>query len=786
MRLPNWTDAVDVSSRTYDFNTGWRFMRGDPDGAEATDHDDAAWRNLDVPHDWSIEGPFSPSGPDAQRIAYLPTGTGWYRKSFRVPRSFDDKKLFVEFEGVFRNAEVFLNGRAIGGRAYGYSTFRLELTPHLDSRGDNILAVRVQNDTTADPFSRWYTGSGIYRNVRLVVTDPLHVAHWGTMVTTPSVSDTRATIRVETRIQNAYTSERLCVLTSRIIAPDGRIVAESVADRTISPLTEHSFTQELVVSSPRRWSPDSPDLYNLVSVVRSDDRTLDIHETRFGIRTIAFDRDRGFLLNDRPVKMKGVNLHHDAGALGAAVPAATWERRLRILKSIGCNAVRTSHNPPSPDLLDLCDRMGFLVVDEAFDRWTAPYGDTVPQWGRLDLTDMIRRDRNHPCVVMWSVGNELDTQGEPVFMDKLRELVRWTRETDATRPVTVVLAPKRFDTLEQHVDHVTTIAEQVDVIGLNYQEHLFEALHEAAPHLAIFAAESYPYYRGDGLVHDAYLPRNPWLDAEKHAYVAGTYYWAGFAYLGEAAPKWPFHGWNGALFDTTGRPYPVAELIRSFWLDEPMVAIVAKNEAIDAPLPTRPHWSWPAMADHWTLPAALHGKNIEVVTFTNCDTVELMLDGVSLGTKRLVDFPDRMITWDVPYTPGAIEARGSVGGSVVATHRLQTAGRPARLTAHADRSSITADRRDVIHIDVRVTDDVGIRVPSTDHQLHYSVTGPGKIIAVDNGDVTSSDEPYQGQTRRAYFGQGHVVIRSTGHPGTIKLTATAAGLRPVELSIPSR
>lgn len=759
----------------------WRFHKGEAPGAGAESFDDADWRRVDLPHDWSIEGPKRKNNPGGSRLGYFPTGIGWYRKHFSLSPSEQDKKVFVQFDGVYRNSEVWINGHSLGRRPYGYTSFQLDLTPHITFGGENVLAVRVDN--ASQPSSRWYTGSGIYRPVRLQITDRLHVKHWGTTITTPEVSRRQALVRVVTEVINEHDTPQEFTLVTRIIGPERSAVTEATETRELSPGEDVAFNQTLTAPAPKLWSIEHPEMYAVETQITRREQVVDARRTPFGIRQIALDNDRGFLLNGERVKLKGVNLHHDAGCLGAAVPKRAWRRRLEILKSLGCNAIRTSHNPPAPELLNLCDRMGFLVIDEAFDKWGKPYVRSFPQWGMTDLADMIRRDRNHPSIVMWSVGNELENQGDSSFLKQLDLLVERARETDPTRPVTVALRPKAVDG-ERMTREVVRIASRVDAISCNYQEQWFDDYRRADPEILVIGSEIYPYYRGRGDNYKAFYPVNPWLDAHKHDYVLGSFYWTGIDYLGEAVAGWPFHGWNGSLIDTCGWVRPVGQLAKSFWSDRPMVHIAVMDESLDVPAPTKDHWGWPKMASHWNLPLP-KGDKVKVVTFTNCEEVELFVNGVSQGRKRLDSFEDRVIAWEVPYAPGVIQARGVNQEEVEATHELRTAGDPVRMRLNVDRDSLRADGRDLCYVDVEITDESGVLTPAADDLVHFSIKGPGRIIGVDNGDLTSN-EPYQANSRHAHYGRVQAVVQATRGAGRIVLGVTAAGLPPQSITIDVR
>ena len=593
--------------RSRDLCFDWKFTKGDTAAGQAVDFDDSDWKDVHLPHDWSIEGPKDKANPGGSKNGYFPGGIGWYRKHFRPSPNDEGKRIVVEFDGVYQNSEVWINGHSLGRRPNGYIGFQHDLTPHVRFDQENVLAVRVDN--SEQPNCRWYTGSGIYRDVRLTATDKLHVKHCGTYVTTPSISKVNATVRVRTEVSNSFAEPRTCELVTRVLDANRKVVAERVEIHTIPAQGDHQFDQDIEVLDPELWSIDAPKMYTILTRLKTDAVVRDEYHTQFGIRRVSFEKDRGFVLNGEQVKLKGVCIHHDAGSLGAAVPVRAWERRLEILKSIGCNAIRTSHNPPSTELLDLCDRMGFVVIDEAFDKWDAPYGPWFKEWWQADLTDMLRRDRNHPSVIMWSVGNEVSNQGRPEFMEQLKKLVDLTRAIDPTRAVTCALKPAKVLSREENAKTVTAIARLVDVISCNYSEQWFEDYRKEFPEIIIVASESYPYYRGKDLSHKAFEPLNPWLEAAQHDYVAGTFYWTGIDYLGEAEAGWPEHGWNCSLIDTCGLVRPVAHLHKSFWTEEPMVHIAVMDDSLDVPLATKDHWGWPKMDSHWTLPQ-LAGKKV--------------------------------------------------------------------------------------------------------------------------------------------------------------------------------
>jgi len=772
-------ETKQQASRRSNFCFDWKFLKGDAPNAQQADFDDSGWENVNLPHDWSIEGPKDRKNPGGKNNGFFPGGIGWYRKHFRLLPAHEGKKVFVQFDGIYQNSEVWINGHSLGVRPYGYISFEHDLTPYVKFDGDNILSVRVDN--TDQPNCRWYTGSGIYRYVWLTITDKLHVRQWGTYVTVPSITPTEAVVRVRTEVENSYEQPKRCTLITRILDAKAAVAAEAPAVEEISGQGRFRFEQELRIPNPKLWSIDSPVMYSIQTFLKDENGIYDEYETPFGIRQIQFEPDKGFLLNGKPVKMKGVCIHHDTGCLGAAVPVRAWERRLEILKSIGCNAIRASHNPPAPEMLDLCDRMGFVVIDEAFDKWGGQCGRWFKDWGRKDLTDMLRRDRNHPSVIIWSVGNEVSGQGSSEFNEQLKALADLTRELEPTRPVTYALMPFKIKSREENAKIVTKVAKLLDVTSCNYQEHWFEDYRKEYPQIIIIASESYPFYCGKDMRYDAFEPLNPWLEVIKHDYVAGAFYWAGIDYLGEAVAGWPYHGWNCSLIDTCGFVRPIANLHKSFWIDKPMVHIAVMDDSLDEPKPTKAHWGWPKTASHWNLPQ-LEGKQVKVVTFTNCSAVELFVNGTSAGIKELQDFPDKMITWTVPYEPGQIEAHGIEQGSVVCSHHLQTAGRPAEIRLIADREKIHADGHDLCHVEVQITDEKGILVPAADHEIQFQLEGPATIIGVDNGDITSI-EPFKARKRKAFHGKALVIIQSSCQPGPITLRAKTEGLPETKIML---
>ena len=778
---------------------GWRFTLGDPKGAEQATFDDRAWRRLDLPHDWSIEGTPSQDAPAGGRGGYFPTGIGWYRKAFRMPQGSAGRDAWLEFDGVYMNSDVWINGMHVGKRPYGYVSFAYDITKLLVS-GVNVVAVRVDN--SLQPNSRWYSGSGIYRHVWLEVVDPLHVAHWGTYVTTPTADSASATIVVHTRVDNDRRTPRGGVLRTTILDADGRQVALTDATFSLAAGANTEVEHRLQVKAPRLWSLESPTLYSLRSEVLDGARVVDAVTTPFGIRTIAYDKDKGFLLNGVRVKMRGVNLHHDAGALGAAVPERVWERRLQLLKAMGANAIRTSHNPPAPEFLDLCDRLGFLVMAEAFDEWTfgkvpEGYHKYFAAWSERDVTDFVHRDRNHPSIVLWSAGNEIGEQSSPDGAQVLARLVGFFHREDPTRPVTTGNDNIVAD------GHPATLAflNGEDIVGYNYVDRWHERRELFAeedrhdhPDWKMIGTESGSIFQSFderySLGPDSSVVRPNYtsgmLQAERlwkwitlHDYFAGDFMWTGIDYLGEST--WPFKGFASGAMDITGQPKDAYYLYQSLWTDRPVLHLF-------------PHWNW----------AGRVGQVIPVLAYTNCNSVELFLNGRSLGEKR-IEFPaqgtsggwnsyalpvvrattnDLHVSWDVPYEPGVLKAVGKDrSGKPTCEAAVRTAGAPAAIRLSADRDTVTTGTGDVALVTFEIVDSGGTVVPNADNVVRVTVTG-GTLVALDNGNQLDL-EPYRSDHRHAFNGRGLAIIRAT-QPGPLQVTATSAGVRSGAVRIRAR
>lgn len=807
------------------FDFGWRFHLGDAPGAEQPAFADASWRSLDLPHDWSIEGPYDEHAPTGGSGGFLPTGLGWYRKTFTLPESDRGRLVIVQFDGVYEHSTVWINGHELGTRPYGYSTFTYDLSPWVNFGPDsNVVAVRVDN--SQQPNCRWYSGSGIFRHTWLTITDPLSVAPFGVYVTTPEVSAEKASVHVRTRVRNGRPGAQHFELRTTILDAAGRPLiaveeAKTGQEPRVSDSGELAAGAELALEStlslpaPRLWSPGSPELYRLRSEVLSEGAVVDAVDTTFGVRRIEYDVNRGLLLNGAQVKLRGMCIHHDGGAVGAAVPEAVLERRLRLLREMGCNAIRCSHNPMAPELYDLCDRLGLLVMDEAFDEWTIRkpqikfgYSDVFQEWYERDLVEFIRRDRNHPCVVMWSAGNEIGEQWAKDGPAILGRLVDIFHREDPTRPVTAAMD----NIFNQNGQAPAAFSGLLDVVGYNYVDRwAMRRETQYADDRALFPLRRFvgteetnpgevrgdyrfgPMLGGgftDGKIVPAVGPEGAlytadtirtaslWRFVATHDYVTGDFGWTGFDYLGES--WWPRKLSTSGPLDTCGFKKDAFYFFQSIWTEAPMIHLL-------------PHWNWPDRA----------GMSVPVVAYSNCAAVELFLNGRSLGAKAR-EFPaqgnstgwntyalplvrattaDLQLVWDVPYEPGELKAVGyDRGGKIVVEARERTAGAAESLELTVDRPTLTADARDVAHVTVRALDANGVPAPLADNQVSFELSGPGRLIGVDNGDP-ASHESYQGSTRALFRGMALALVQSTSDPGAVRLTARAAGLRDSAVSI---
>ena len=781
---------------TQSWDAGWLFSRSDSALSMVPRFDDSKWRSVSVPHDWSTEEPLRVEYGSGN--GYAAGGIAWYRKHFSLDSAQKDRVVTVEFDGIYNHAQVWINGQFVGGRPYGYSSFQLDLTRYVDVGRDNVIAVRVDHSRYAD--SRFYTGSGIFRHVRLSLTNRLHIGEAGTFVTTPTITDEAATVKVATDVVNASAEPREIQLRAEILAADGRVVASRSATQTVPAGQTQTIAQALELSHPSRWSLETPVLYTLRNTVSAGGRDLDQTETSFGIRTIEFDADRGFLLNGRSIKMKGVCIHHDAGSVGAAVPDQVLERRLRLLREIGVNAIRTSHNPPAPELLSICDRLGLLVMDEAFDEFTPAknkwiegwtlgvpgkygYAEDFLEWSVRDMEDLVRRDRNHPSVVIWSIGNEVDTPNDPYSDPVLgknyhpqnppaSELVRLgapliaaVKRFDQTRPVTAALASVQMS-------DAVGFGDILDVAGYNYQEQRYAADHARFPKRVIYGSENRHDY-------------SAWLAVRDHDYISGQFLWTGVDYLGEAG-RWPNRGSGSGLFDLCGFKKPRGWFRESLWSSRPMVYIAANAHDDSAKItqgqpavdrerrsPTQELWNWP------------RGASVDVTCYSNCEEVQLVLNEKPVGTQRVADAVEGVLSWNVPYQAGTLKAIGLVKGQPVAEFALQTTGPAARIELIPDAKTLAADSNAICHLEYRIVDAAGRRVVGAVAPVTFEVSGPADVLGLGSGDLSNGEDPHA-LTHHTFEGRGLAILRARNQAGEIRIKANAPELLGAEIVLTAK
>jgi len=793
--------SVNAQQRISNFDKGWRFSLGEIPEAKEISYSDGHWRQLSLPHDWSIEGKFDKDNPSTPSGGALPGGIGWYRKAFSLPLSEKNKNIFIDFDGVYRNSKVWINGHYLGIRPNGYISFRYDLTPHLKYGNEkNIIAVRVDNSD--QPNSRWYSGSGIYRNVWLVKTNKIFVDHWGTYITTPQVNEQVATVHVETRIRNTFLNDPKKILIEYFIYDEaGKLISKKssagrsskifgAAEQTSAKSQIGFDSQDFSISSPVLWSIEHPYLYRTVTKIIVDGKIEDEYATTFGIRYFDFDADKGFFLNGKHIKIFGVCNHHDLGCLGTAINKRAIERQLEILKSMGINGIRTSHNPPAPELLDLCDKMGFIVMDEAFDMWKKPkskydYHLYWDEWHKKDLEDQILRDRNHPSVFIWSIGNEIpeqwagkdgkDSSGTMIA----RELADVIKSLDPGRPITSAL---------DHPDSNNAIylSGALDLVGFNYHHQLFGDFQKNFPGKKFICTESVsalqtrghydmpsdsirrwperwdkPFKEGNAdLTCSSYDNCSaPWGSTHeetmkallKYDFASGMFIWTGFDYLGEPTPyPWPARSSYFGIVDLAGFPKDSYYLYQSICTEKPVLHVF-------------PHWNWK------------RGDTVDVWAYYNqADEVELFLNGRSLGTKKK-NGDDLHVWWRVVYEPGILRAVSRKEGNIVLTKEIKTAGKAAKIILAADRKNIKAGGSDLSFITVKIVDADGNLIPDADNNVQFSIIGKGTIAGVDNGSETSM-ESFKADHHKAFNGLCLLVVRSTETAGTINISASSKGL----------
>lgn len=730
------------------FDFDWQFSRGSA----------GTWKSVQLPHDYSISLRFDERTTGC--TGHLPSGPARYRKAFRVPKAWKGRRISVVFDGIFSRSTTFINGRRLGFRPYGFGYQEYDLTDNISWDADNTIEVGCDNPLSNDSTARWYTGAGIYRHVWLCAAAPVHVATYGTYVTTPEVSPEKATVRIRTTVVNASGKDEQVIVEQAI----GKLKAAK-AVRLVPAHGSADIEQTIAVPHPTLWDIDTPYIYNVLTTLSVGRRRTDTYTTPFGIRTVEFTPDDGFRLNGRTVKLKGFCLHQDDAAFGAAQPDRSIERRLQIIKEYGCNAIRCAHNQPSPELLDMADRMGFIVIDEALDKWKSGYykGWFDSCW-KADIGNMLTRDRNHPCVALWSIGNEVQEawdSGNEGY-ERARMLQDFVHKMEPTRQVSVSCQ-------NNHNEH---FASATDVVGYNYLEQRMLADHKRHPERRCVVTEELPYYQGaEGNIR-AYDTQNPWEVIAAHKFIAGGFIWSGIDYIGEAI--WPSHGWPAGLFDICMVEKPRAAYHRAMWNDKPMVSIAVHDNSLDIDH-GRDLWQWPPMASLWNFPKGYEGLVLEVRTTTNCDSVAMWQDGKLMGTKARNDFPNSTIVWNIPYRPGTLMAKGINGTNTVAACTLATAGDAATLEAVPDRTELKADGQDLCYIQLRLLDKAGTPVQHQSRHITAEIEGEGRLVALINSDLRRTT-PFTSKEDDTYFGRAMTIVQAGRKAGTIRLKIRAEGV----------
>ena len=767
------------------FDSNWKFCLGDPPAVSTVDFDDKNWRNLDLPHDWSIEGTPDKDNPMGTDGGYFPSGIGWYRKSITVPASWKAKQVSIYFEGVYMNSEVFINGKSLGVHPYGYTSFSYDLTPYLKLQAKNIISVRVDNSKQRN--SRWYSGSGIYRHVWLVVASPMHVAQWGVTITTPEVSSEKATVKIKTLIKNESNSLQSVVLKTHLLNATGNKSGSSEQKLDVPANSEKEIEQTLRVDKPLLWTPETPHLYRAQVQILKAEKIIDNIQTTFGIRSLKYTTENGFQLNGKTIKLNGGCVHHDNGCLGAAAYNRAEERRVQLLKSAGFNAIRTSHNPPSEAFLEACDRLGMMVIDESFDCWREKkkdydYAMYFDAWWQRDLEAMVRRDRNHPSIIMWSVGNEVIERKKPEAVATTKMLVDCVHKNDPTRPVTSAMTA-----WDKDWDIFDPLMAAHDVCGYNYQLHRATSDHERVPSRVIVQTESYP--------RDAF---SNWKMVQNNNYILGDFVWTALDYLGESSiGRWYYPGdkpgesWEGEFFpwhgaycgdiDLTGWRKPISHYRSMLYNDtEKLYMAVREPNPASGEIKTTGWAVWPTW-ESWTWPG-YEGKPLEVEVYSKYPKVRLYLNQKLIGEQSTTEEQQFRATFNVPYANGELKADGVVDNKEVETTILKTSGDAAKIKLIVDRTKISANGQDLSFVTIQVTDKDGNLQPNAENRLEFKLSGPGVIAGVDNANIKDID-PYVATSRKAWHGRALVVIKSTKIAGTIKLSVGSHGLNNVTTEI---
>ncbi len=765
------------------FDDGWKFHRGNVINAEQTNFNDNNWRQVNLPHDWSIEdlpgtnSPFNPDVVNGVGVGFTTGGTGWYRKEFIIPSSQKSKKIIIQFDGVYMNEDVWINGKHLGNHPYGYTSFYYDISNKIKWGEKNFIAVRVKNEGAN---SRWYAGSGINRHVWLIETELIHVAHWETFITTSEVSTSSAKINIETKVQNETGASSTITLINKIVNAKGTEVARTTSKQNIAANSDYIFNDSTVIKSPELWSTENPNLYKVISEVYADQKLSGSVETKFGIRKILFDVTNGFMLNDKPVKLKGACFHIDNGPLGARSFDRAEIRRVELLKVSGFNAIRCSHNPPATAFLNACDSLGMLVIDEAFDMWNEPKNEQdyhlyFKEWWQKDLQSMLLRDRNHPSIIMWSIGNEVAGMDKKAVADTAKLLADYVHSIDNTRPVTAAV-----NSVSEKKD---AFFSALDICGYNYAVDKYESDHQRKPLRIMFATESFPL--------QAF---NYWMGVTDNPWVIGDFVWTGFDYIGESSIGWlgympdkKYYPWNLAYcgdIDICGWKRPQSFYRDALW-KENQLSIFVKPPKPSFPLNPKKEawslWNWYDVVASWNW-NGYEDSTLEINIYSSCAEVELFLNGKSLGKKATNRSTKFMAIYNIPYTAGELKAVGYNNGKIVNTSVLKTANKPTQIKLSADRNTINADNEDLSYVTVELLDDKGVRNPKAENEIHFTIEGEGTIAGVGNANPISL-ESYQLPQRKAWQGRCMVVIKSTHKAGKIILKANGDNLKTAEMII---
>lgn len=765
------TNAQQVMNRYQPFDNNWKFSLGVQPEASSPGFDDSNWRKLDLPHDWSIEGKIEKTNPMGGAGGYFPAGEGWYRKTFDVPAAWQGKRVTLCFDGVYMNAEVFLNGQSLGMHPYGFTAFNLDMTSKLQYGKPNMLAVKVDNSKQVN--CRWYSGSGIYRHVLLTVTDPVHLKQWSTFITTPEVGTEKATVNVRTVLKNETDKEQVVVLRTILKGTYANL------ETTLPANSEKEVSQVLSLSKPNLWSPENPYLYPLQVQIRRGKAVIDEETFHVGVRSLKYTAEKGFELNGKSIKINGGCVHHDNGCLGAAAYDRAEERRVELLKASGFNTVRTSHNPPSAAFLDACDRLGMMVIDESFDGWRTAknpfdYAIILSDWWQRDLESMVLRDRNHPSIIMWSIGNEIYERTDPSALETTKLLAGCIRNMDPTRPITSAMT-----TWNQGWEVFDPMMAAHDVCGYNYQLHRAPADHQRVPSRIILQTESYP--------KEAFLN---WDAVQKQAYVIGDVVWTALDYLGESAigrnvypgdqkgehyehDYFPWHGAYCGDIDLLGWRKPISHYRNLLWNDTEKLYMAVREPNPDNGTITETSWSVFPTWESWTWPGH-EGKDIQVEVYSKYPSVQLYLNDKPIGEKQTTRTQEFKATFTLPYQAGTLKVVGLSNGKEMESKSLKTAGKANQIQLKPDRTKLKADGQDLSFVLVELVDPNGLLQPNAEAALQFSLEGPGVIAGVDNGQLNNT-ESYVGNFRKAWHGRAMVVVRSTRRAGVIKLITRSPG-----------